>query len=277
MTGLEAAIGGLAAAAGARRVAVAAGPVGAPRTVLVGADEPFHAASTMKVAVLVELYRRASAGDISLDAPVPVRTDFRSLADGSPYVLDRADDSEFALYGRVGEDVPLRDLARLMIVRSSNVATNLLIDLLGAPEIDGTVRGLGVGGVSVLRGVEDGPAFAAGLNNTVTAAGLASLLERIADGSAAPRAACEAMLEVLAAQEFNEGIPAALPRAARVAHKTGSIASLYHDAAVVYPPGGRPYVLVVLTEGLDETSAAPALVAGVARAVHRELGAPGSS
>lgn len=260
-------IADLVAASGARRVAVVAGPVGAPRRALVEPEAVFHAASTMKVAVLLELYRRAWAGEIALGEPVAVRTAFRSVADGSEFRLDPGDDTEGSLYGRVGEPVAAGELARLMIVRSSNVATNLLVDRLGAAGIAATLRSLGVEGVRVLRGVEDGPAYEAGISNTVTARGLADLLERIARGSAAPPGACEAMLAVLAAQELNEGIPAGLPPGTRVAHKTGSIAGLYHDAGLVFPAAGPPYVLVALTEGLDEAAAAPALVASIARAV----------
>ena len=267
MTGSEQAIRRAIRVSGAVRVAVAAGVVGEPRAVLIEADSEFHAASTMKLAVLVELYRRGSADDISLDAPVIVRNAFRSLADGSTFALDPADDSETALYAREGSAVPARELARRMIVRSSNLATNLLVDRLGAARIDATVRSLGVEGVRVLRGVEDGRAFEAGLSNTVTASGLAALLERIGDGSAAPPDACAAMLEVLAAQAFNEGIPAGLPPGTRVAHKTGSITRLYLDAGLVYPEGRRPYILVVLTEGLDEATAAPAVVAAIASEV----------
>jgi len=269
MTNLEAAIRALIRGSGASRVAVAAGLVGGPRSVLIEADTAFHAASTMKLAVLLELYRRVSTGVVPPDAPVPVRNAFRSIADGSPYALDPADDSETALYDREGQTVTARELAALMITVSSNLATNLLVDLLGAEQIDATVRDLGIEGVRVRRGVEDGPAFDAGLNNTVSAAGLASLLERIADGSAAPPDACEAMLDVLARQAFNEGIPAGLPPGTRVAHKTGSISGLYHDAGVVYPSGRPPYVLVVLTEGLDETTAGPALVASIARQIDK--------
>jgi beta-lactamase class A len=163
--------------------------------------------------------------------------------------------------------VPVRELARLMVTMSSNLATNLLVDRVGAARIDATVRGLGIEGVRVRRGVEDRPAFDAGLNNTVTARGLAALLERIAVRTAAQPEACEAMLEVLAAQEFNEGIPAGLPPDTRVAHKTGSITGLYHDAGLVYPANGPPYVLVVLTAGLEETVAAPALVAAITREI----------
>src|SRR5512140_1473762 len=120
MAGLEASVRAAIAASGAVRVGVAAGPVGAPRTLVVAADEPFHAASTMKVAVLLETYRRAWAGTLSLDEPLRVRNDFRSLVDGTPYALDPADDSEVGLYARVGQAVSIRELAFLMITVSSN-------------------------------------------------------------------------------------------------------------------------------------------------------------
>ena len=221
---------------------------------------------------MLELYRRAWAGALALDEPVVVRNAFRSALDGAPFVLDPADDSDDGLYALEGVAVPAGELARRMIVRSSNLATNLLVDRLGARAVDGTVGRLGIAGVRVVRGVCDDRAFAAGLNSTVTAAGLAMLLGRIADGSAAPTDACAAMLEILAAQELNEGIPAGLPPGTRVAHKTGWIAALYHDAGVVYPADAPPYVLAVLTEGLDELVAGPALVAAIAREVHGALG-----
>jgi beta-lactamase class A len=274
MDELESAVRREIAASGAVRTAVVAGAVGGPRAVLVDADEPFYAASTMKVPVLVELYRRAWAGAASLDDVLPVRNAFRSVLDGSPYALDPADDSETALYTREGQTETLRKLARLMIVVSSNLATNLLIDWLGAPAVEATLRALGVEGVHVVRGVEDKRAHAAGRNNTVTAAGLATLLERIAAGSAAPPDACAAMLDVLAAQAFNEGIPAGLPPGTRVAHKTGWYNPVYHDAAVVYPTDGQPYVLVILTEGLDEATTGPALMARISRVVYDSFAGP---
>jgi beta-lactamase class A len=267
MSEIEAAVRRAVKASGASRVAVVAGVAGGPRVVLVEADAVFHAASTMKLAVLVELYRRAWSGGVRLDAPLVVRNRFASIADGSEYALDPADDAETSLYARAGQEVPARELARLMITVSSNLATNLLVDLLGAGRIDAAMRGLGADGVHVLRGVEDGPAFTAGLNNSVTAAGLATLLERIADGTAGPVAACAEMLDLLAGQSFNEGIPAGLPAGRRVAHKTGSIPSLYHDVGVVEALGRPPYVLAILTEGLDERTAGPALVAAITREV----------
>ena len=268
---LEAVIRDLVRTAGAASVAVVACALGGPRAVEVAPDETFYAASTMKVPVLVELYRRAAAGSPSLDEPIVVRNAFTSIADRTPYALDPADNSELGLYARLGTPVTTRELARVMITHSSNLATNLLVERLGAASIDTTMRELGLPGLRVRRGVEDKAAFAAGLNSTVTAAALAGLLERIADGSAAPAGACLEMLDVLAAQAFNEGIPAGLPPGTRVAHKTGWIPALYHDAAIIWPPRGAPYVLVILTRGLDEAVAAPALVARIAGAVHAAM------
>lgn len=274
MQGLDASLTALIGASGATRVAVSAGRIGAARSMERLPHAVFHAASTMKVAVLLEVYRRAWNGEGSLEDRVVVRNAFRSVADGSPYRLDAADDSEAGLYDRVGQELTVRELAWLMVTVSSNLATNLLVDRFGAGAVQATIDRLGIEGIRVLRGVEDGPAFAAGINNTVTAAGLARLLELIATGTAAPPAACAAMVEVLGAQAFNDGIPAGLPAGTRVAHKTGSITRLYHDAGVAYPPDGEPFVLVVLTEGLDEVRAAPALVASIGREVHRALGGP---
>ena len=239
----------------------------------IAADRVFHAASTMKVPVLVELERRAAVGDLALDDPLVVHNAFRSLADGSAYALDPADDSELGLYEREGEQVTLRELAVLAITESSNLATNLLVDRLGAERINATMAALGAPSLVVRRGVEDEAAWRAGLNNTITAAGLATLLLSVARREAVTPASCDEMLAILRDQAFNEGIPAGLPADVVVAHKTGSITDLYHDAAVVEPPDAPAYVLVVLTEGLEETRVAPSLVASIARAVHEAAGA----
>ena len=263
------------AESGASSVAVAAASTASDRSIVaVSPDRVVPAASTMKVRVLVELERRAAAGELRLDDTLPVRNAFRSLADGSPYVLDPSDDSELALYEREGEAVALRDLVVLAITESSNLATNLLVDRLGAERITTTMAAIGAPTLVVRRGVEDDAAWRAGLNNTVTAGGLATLLLALARRELVSPEASDRMLAILRAQAFNEGIPAGLPADVVVAHKTGSITDLYHDAAVVEPPGVVSYVLVVLTHGLEETRVAPALVASIARAVHAVLGRP---
>ena len=185
--------------------------------------------------------------------------------DGTPYVLGPDVDSDSSVFDRAGQRVPLRWLVERMIVRSSNLATNTLIEVLDARRVDATARSLGATNMKVLRGVEDGMAFRQGLSNVTSARDLATLLEAIALGNAASRASCAQMLEILAAQEFNELIPARLPSGTRVAHKTGWITGVNHDAAVVFPPGRRPYVLVVLTKGIQERPVANALVADISR------------
>ncbi|MEI7744061.1 MAG: serine hydrolase [Chloroflexota bacterium] len=272
MDALEGRIRELAAEAGAASIAVACWPVAAPAPlVVIDGDRALHAASTMKLAVLVELHRRVAAGDLALGDPMTVRNAFASIVDASPFRLDPADDSETALYAREGDAVPMADLAELMITVSSNLATNLLVDRLGPARITATMAGLGLDGIVVRRGVEDGPAFDAGLNNTVTALDLARLLVLLGRGEVISAGATAAMLEVLEAQQFNEGIPTGLPAGTPVAHKTGSIRRLYHDAALVRPQGAAAYALVVLTTGLDEERDGPALVSRIAAACHERL------
>src|SRR6184192_4976375 len=151
-----------------------------------------------------------------------------------------------------------------MITRSSNLATNLLIERVGAARAQASARGLGAWSIQVLRGVEDGKAYRAGLNNTTTARDLGALLAAIAQHRAASPSSCEEMLRILGRQEFNEGIPVGVPPGTRVAHKTGWIGEVvYHDAALVYPSAGVGYVLVVLTGGIKEDSVAHNLVGPV--------------
>ena len=238
-------------------------------SLLIDARKPMHAASTMKVPVMLELFRRADAGELRMDEAVPVRNEFRSIADGSSYALSRGDDSDTTLYGRVGQSVPLRELLERMITRSSNLATNLLIARADPARIATTLGGLGAGEIRVLRGVEDGPAYAAGMNNSATAYGLMRLMEAIAAGRAASPASTREMLAVLGRQEFREMIPAGLPAGVRSANKTGNITRIAHDAAVVFPEGRRPYVLVVLTRGFVDADVAAATGRDISRAVYQ--------
>ncbi len=242
-----------------------------PDSILIGANLRLHAASTMKVPVMIQIFRDADAGLLRLDDSLPVHATFPSLLDGSPFDVDRADDSDSTLYLRLGGKASVRELLELMITRSSNLATNLLIERVGAERAQGTARSLGAWSIQVLRGVEDGKAYRAGLNNTTTARDLGVLLAAIAQGRAASPASCTEMLAILGRQEFNEGIPAGLPAATRVAHKTGWIGEVvYHDAAIVHPPRGGSYVLVVLTGGIKEDSVAHNLVAELSRMVYEK-------
>ncbi len=234
----------------------------------VGSAVRFHAASTMKIPVMIQLFRDRDAGLLSLDDSITITNTFRSIADSSRYLLDVTDDSDSSLYKRLGQRASIRELIELMETVSSNLATNLLIAKVDAKRANATAHALGADSILVLRGVEDGKAYRAGLNNTTTARDLGMLLAAIANGKAAAAASCREMLAILRRQQFNEGIPAGLPPGTRVYHKTGWIDQVvYHDAALIEPRGNRRYVLVVLTGGIQKDEDAHALVRNISRLV----------
>jgi len=265
---LEGRITELIRASGAETVAVAYYNLGSGRELLIKPDETFHAASTMKVPVMMEIFRQAATGKLSLDARIPIKNDFKSIVDGSHYSLTADSDSEQSLYARVGQTEAIRELMRLMITVSSNFAANLLIERVGPERVMDLMRSIGANNIRVLRGVEDGKAFEKGLNNTTTARDLMIILRRIAERKAVSPKASDEMINIMLDQKFNEGIPAGLPKEVRVSHKTGSITKINHDAAIVYPPNGKPYVLVVLTRGIEDEKSAHKLIADVSRVVY---------
>jgi beta-lactamase class A len=248
-----------------RDVGLALLPLDGRGAIAIRPDTEFHAASTMKVPVMIELFRQAEAGLLSLDEPLAVMNEFHSMVDGSPYQLKVGDDSDAEVYKRVGKTMSLRDLCEAMITVSSNFAANLLIERLGVENIKATVARLGAGGMHVVRGVEDQKAFDKGLNNSTTAAALGVLMQKIAGGQAVSPKADAEMAAMLKRQKFNDGIPAGLPAGTPVAHKTGTITKIHHDAAIVYGP--RPYVLVILVRGIQDQKVSAALMADLSREV----------
>jgi beta-lactamase class A len=220
----------------------------------------------MKVPVMIELFRQAKAGTLRLDEQIPVVNEFHSIVDGSPFKLDVGDDSDADVYKRIGSRMSYRDLCEAMITVSSNFATNLVIERLGAKNIQRTTDALGAPGMHVLRGVEDTKAFQKGLNNTTTARALMTLMLKLAKGEAVDSVSSREMIAVLERQKFNDRIPAGLPTGTLVAHKTGEITRIQHDAAIVYAP--RPYVLVVLVRGVDDPKVGSKIAADVSRILY---------
>jgi beta-lactamase class A len=227
-----------------------------------------HAASTMKVPVLIEVFKQAEEGKFRLDDPMVIKNEFSSIVDGSAYSLNKADDSDPEIYGLVGRSLTVRELAERMITVSSNLATNLLIELVKPENVRSTLNLLGVRRMRVLRGVEDGKAFEKGWNNLTDALDLLKVMESIASGKAGSPPACREMIRILEKQSFRSGIPAGLPQGIRVANKTGSISGMEHDAAIVFPPGRNPYILVVLTRGVKSAEEGEALIARLSRIIY---------
>jgi len=236
---------------------------------LIDPDRKFHAASTMKVPIMIELFRQAEAGTLKLDEPLSIRNEFHSIVDGSVYQLSVGDDSDKDVYARIGKTMTLRDLCEAMITVSSNFAANLLIERVGAENVRKTVARLGGDGMLVLRGVEDQKAFDKGMNNETTARALEVLLLAIAQGRAVSPSADAEMAAILKRQKFRDAIPAGVPDGVAVGHKTGTITKIHHDAAIVYGP--RPYVLVVLVRGIQDQKVSGPLIASISRDVWTEL------
>jgi beta-lactamase class A len=236
--------------------------------VLMNEKMMFHAASTMKTPLMIELYRQSKAGRFSLDDSLVVKNEFKSIVDGSSYQLDLKDDSDDSMYTKLGEKSSIRELLRHMITVSSNLATNLLMDLVDARNVSATMRSLGANNIEVLRGVEDGKAFERGLNNRTSALDLLVIMKAISRGEAVDTAASREMLEILLNQKFNELIPALLPSNVRVAHKTGSITGVEHDSGIVLLPDGRKYVLVILSKDLKDVEGGKKAIALVSRRIY---------
>jgi beta-lactamase class A len=235
------------------------------------ADRWYHAASTIKLAVLLGLFAAVHQGRYVLEARLHVRNRFRSAFDGSAFRVQSERDADSAVQSAVGRTMRLGELARNMIIRSSNLATNLLLDLLGIEFLQRTLDELGLKGIDLIRGVEDELAFENGINNRVTADGLVQLLRVIAEERAFSTELSRRMIDILHEQEFRSGIPAGLPSGARVAHKTGEISTIAHDAGVVYLPKRPPYIVAILTEWEPGITGRSATIAAASYMVYEHV------
>lgn len=236
-----------------------------------------HAASTMKVPVMIEVFRQVEAGKFRLEDSVFVRNQFASIVDGSPYSLDLGEDSDEAIYKVIGQKMSVHDLVYQMITVSSNLATNLLIELVDAKKVMATLQQLGIHDMQVLRGVEDGKAYQLGRNNRTNAFDLMLCLQAIAEQRAASPASCQAMIAILKDQKFRDSIPAGLPEVFMAANKTGSITAINHDAAIILHPNRKPIVLAILTRKIANQEQAHATIAALTRYLFETLVTPVSA
>ena len=238
------------------------------KELLINPRVEFHAASTMKTPVMIEVFKQAEEGKFSLKDSFLIKNQFKSIVDSSFYSLDSTDDSESEIYRHIGEKRTLYDLMYEMIIASSNLSTNLVIDLVDAKNVTQTMREMGAKKIKVLRGVEDNKAYEAGLNNTTTAYDLMLIYEKIAEGKAVDKKSSHEMIKILSKQDHNNIIPAELPKDVKVAHKTGWITGVQHDSGIVILPDGRKYVLVLLSKNLQDESSAIKAMAHVSRMIY---------
>ena len=241
------------------------------KQLLINDKEVFHAASTMKTPVMIEVFRQAHAKKFSLEDSIIIKNEFKSIVDSSLYSLDSTDDSERELYKHLGAKRSIYQLVYDMIISSSNLATNIVIEKVGAVNVTKTMRSYGADNINVLRGVEDQKAYDKGLNNTTTTYDLMLIFERLAKGKAVNKKASQAMINILFDQKFNTIIPAQLPKDVKVAHKTGYITGIHHDSGIVFLVDGRKYVLVMLSKNIEEEDKAIKAMANVSGMIYEYM------
>ncbi|HEX5176374.1 MAG TPA: serine hydrolase [Chthoniobacteraceae bacterium] len=231
------------------------------------ADRWFHAASTFKAAVLLAVFNAAEKGLLRLDDQLHVRNRFRSIVDGSIYRIAGDRDGDPGGHGRVGRSMKIAELAHAMVTRSSNLATNLLVDFIGVNAIREMLANAGVDGMRIVRGVEDHVAFQKGMNNETTARGLVQLFRLLCEGEFLTEFSRQQIRDIFLAQEFKSMLPARLPAHVRVAHKTGEISTHWHDAGIVNFPDRKPYVVAILTQGPPSVDQPQRAVAALSEAL----------
>lgn len=236
------------------------------------ADRWFHAASTIKVPILLGVFAAIDRGDLLPHSRVHVRNRFLSVVEGVPFRVESGRDANSAVHNAIGKMMRVDELAYHMITTSSNLATNLLLGVIGPDSVNRTLKELDVDdGIELKRGVEDELAYDKGISNMVTADGLLRILVLLSEGKAFSPALSRRMMDILHGQEFNQGIPARLPKGARVAHKTGEISTVAHDAGVIYLPKRKPYGLVILTEWAPEGTGRSRTIATISHTIYEFL------
>lgn len=235
-------------------------------------DRWFHAASTIKVPILIGVFGAIHRGELRPYSRLHVRNLFHSVVDGVPFRVEYGRDANSEVHRNIGKTMLIRDLARHMIATSSNLATNLLLDYLGVDRVRAELEDLGIAdGIDLRRGVEDERAYEQGISNRITARGLTNLLRAVCEGRIFTQELSRQITEIMHEQEFKGGIPAQLPREARVAHKTGEISTVAHDAGIVYLPDRAPYVLTVLAEWEPGATKRQPTIASVSYAAYEHL------
>ncbi len=236
-------------------------------TIFINEKIQMHAASTMKTPVMMEVFKQASEGKFKMSDSLVIKNEFCSIVDNSIFSMDISEDSDDVVYKNMGKKMCIYDLVYQMITVSSNFATNILVDLVEANNVMELMKSIGANNIQVLRGVEDIKAYDQGLNNTTDAFDMLIVMKAIANKQIISEEACEEMTEILLDQKFNNKIPLLLPSTVKVAHKTGSITNISHDAAIVYLDQGHRYILVILTKDLGSNKRAEEIIARISKMI----------
>lgn len=242
-------------------------------------DRWFHAASVIKLALLIALFDARDQGRFKLGSRLHVRNRFLSVADGKPFRIDASRDADADVHAAVGRTMKVRQLARRMIVTSSNLATNLLINLVGIEAARESLARIGIEGVDLCRGVEDDRAFELGISNRMTPQGAIGVLRTIVAARGISPESADEMQTILLDQQFSGTIVPGLPEnvrpVAKVAHKTGEISTITHDAGAVFMPGRPPYLVAIFVESTGDAKERQEVGVAASTAVYECVAAAG--
>jgi len=241
------------------------------KEILINENEIFHAASTIKTPVMIEFYRQLHQGKLSLKDTLQIKNEFKSIVDGSMYKLSEFDDSDKNTYNKLGQYYSINNLIYEMITISSNFATNILIDYIGANNVTKSMKEIGALNIDILRGVEDIKAFELGLNNTTSAKDLLIIYEKLAKGKIIDNESSAIMIDILKDQKYDDIIPKYLPKNIEVANKTGMITGVHHDSGIVFLKDGRKYVIVLLSKNMSDMESGTEMMARISELIYKTL------
>ena len=241
------------------------------KEILINENEIFHAASTMKTPVMIEFYKQLHQGKLSLEDTLQIKNEFKSIVDGTMYKLSEFDDSDKNTYNKLGQYYSINNLIYEMITISSNFATNILIDYIGANNVTKSMKEIGALNIDILRGVEDIKAFELGLNNTTSAKDLLIIYEKLAKGKIINNKSSAIMIDILKDQKYDDIIPKYLPKDIEIANKTGMITGVHHDSGIVFLKDGKKYIIIILSKNMSDMESGTEMMAKISELIYKTL------
>lgn len=241
------------------------------KEILINENEIFHAASTMKTPVMIEFYKQLHQGKLSLEDTLQIKNEFKSIVDGTMYKLSEFDDSDKNTYNKLGQYYSINNLIYEMITISSNFATNILIEYIGANNVTKSMKEIGALNIDILRGVEDIKAFELGLNNTTSAKDLLIIYEKLAKGKIIDKESSAIMINILKDQKYDDIIPKYLPKDIEIANKTGMITGVHHDSGIVFLKDGKKYVIIILSKNMSDMESGTEMMAKISELIYKTL------
>lgn len=205
---------------------------------LIRADEVMPQASSIKITVLLELYKQVQEGKLKLSDEYTIRKE------------DLVQDSDLLEFAGVGKKLTLRDLAAMVVAVSDNGATNVLIDRVGMENVNATLHSFGLRSTMLRRKMMDVKAASEGRENVATAREMTELLRQIYAGKVLNPEMTADLWKLLAISKDSK-IPRELPDSVMVANKPGELEAVRTDSGVVFVPN-RPFVISVMTTFLKD-------------------------